>query len=136
MNKSGLIRVCAAVIRDNGRILVCTRPAGKHLEGLWEFPGGKTDPGETDEQCLRREIKEELSLDVIVLDQIFSTEYSYPGKTVEIIFYRAFQEEPLQRIHVTEKQEYEWMDVTGLAKLELVPADVGFAEWLASGEGR
>ena len=133
-NPSQPIHVCAAVIRNNGRILLCTRPDGKHLEGLWEFPGGKADPGESDEQCLKREIREELSIDIIVLDLIFRIEHSYPGKDVEIVFYRAMQTDMAQQINVTEGQEFRWIELSGMKKLDLVPADAPFADWLLSAQ--
>jgi 8-oxo-dGTP diphosphatase len=56
--------VCGVVEDDAGNILVCRRPAGKHLGGLWEFPGGKIDPGETAASALIRELREELGIEV------------------------------------------------------------------------
>lgn len=79
--------VVAAVIENDRRFLVTRRPSGTHLAGLWEFPGGKAHPGETHEDALRREIREELEADVIVGPLVLSTTHTYPEKTVVLNFY-------------------------------------------------
>jgi 8-oxo-dGTP pyrophosphatase MutT (NUDIX family) len=69
------VRVLAAVIRDADRYLVCLRPAHKRHGGLWEFPGGKLEPGETLFDAARRELKEELGVQVVAVeDLVFSTQ--------------------------------------------------------------
>jgi mutator protein MutT len=83
-----VIVVVAAVIQDNERFLVTRRQAGVHLEGLWEFPGGKIDEDETHVAALRREIKEELGADVEVGELVLATTHAYPEKTVTLFFYR------------------------------------------------
>lgn len=80
--------VVAAVIEDADRFLVTRRQAGVHLEGLWEFPGGKIDDRETHSDALRREIHEELDADVEVGDLVLATTHVYPEKTVTLYFYR------------------------------------------------
>ncbi|HCE46419.1 MAG TPA: hypothetical protein DET40_22980 [Lentisphaeria bacterium] len=132
MKNPDLIRVCAAVLRNDGKVLMCSRPHGRHLAGHWEFPGGKVHAGETDEECLSREILEELSVDVIVLDLIGGIVYAYPEKNVEILFYRSFLKDASQKITATENQEHLWIDVGSILEMELVPADYDFAAWLAS----
>ena len=72
----------------NGKLLITQRHADAHLGGLWEFPGGKREPGETFEQCLQRELHEELGCDVEVLDLIETITHAYPGKTVRLQFHR------------------------------------------------
>ena len=69
--------VAAAVIEREGRILVTKRPEGVHLEGHWEFPGGKCAPGETLEQCILRELREELAVDAVVGSELLSTSHDY-----------------------------------------------------------
>ena len=71
------IRVVAAVIRDGGRIFAVQRGSGDYKDG-WEFPGGKIEPGETPQQALIREIREELELEITVGDLITTVEYDYP----------------------------------------------------------
>jgi 8-oxo-dGTP diphosphatase len=83
------IVVVAAVIEDSGRFLVTRRQAGVHLEGLWEFPGGKVAEGETHQSALRREIREELDADVIVGALEFHTTHVYIDRKVILYFYRA-----------------------------------------------
>jgi 8-oxo-dGTP diphosphatase len=82
------IQVAAAVIYHDGRYLITRRKPGTHLEGLWEFPGGKREPGETLEDCLRREIREELGVTISepVLFQV--VRHDYPEKSVELHFFR------------------------------------------------
>lgn len=82
------IEVAAAIIEHEGRILIAQRPPGGHLPLLWEFPGGKREPGETLEQCLGREIAEEVGIEVLVRDKVQEIEHHYPEKTVRLTFYR------------------------------------------------
>jgi mutator protein MutT len=81
------VEVSAALIFRDGRLLVTQRKTGSHLGGLWEFPGGKREPGETFEECLVREIREELGIEISVgnlLEEIF---HDYPEKTVHLKFF-------------------------------------------------
>lgn len=80
--------VVAAVIEQNDAFLVTLRPAGTHLAGHWEFPGGKVHTGETHEQALRRELLEELDLVGRVGGLVHTVTHAYPEKTVELFFYQ------------------------------------------------
>jgi mutator protein MutT len=82
-----MITVVAAVIGRDGKILITRRLDSAHLPGLWEFPGGKVEPGETLKAALMREIREELGLNVIVFDQCLSIEHEYPRKSVSLHFF-------------------------------------------------
>src|SRR5262249_9763509 len=82
------IVVVAAVIDAGGRFLVTRRPSGVHLEGVWEFPGGKCDPGEPLHDALARELREELGVSSRAGDEIFSTTHAYPDRTIELHFFR------------------------------------------------
>lgn len=77
----------AAVIERDGRFLLTLRPAGTHLEGHWEFPGGKCHPHETHVEALRRELHEELDILVEVGELVHAVTHSYPERTVELHFY-------------------------------------------------
>lgn len=82
------IEVAAALIFDSDRLLIAQRPPGVHLEGLWEFPGGKREPGETYEACLLREIREELGCEVLVGPMLHEAEHAYPEKCVRVRFFQ------------------------------------------------
>ena len=83
-----MIVVVAAVIEEDGAFLVTRRQKGVHLAGLWEFPGGKIDDGETHAAALAREIREELDADVDVGDLVFHVTHDYDDRTVALYFYR------------------------------------------------
>ncbi len=82
------IVVVAAVIERDGRFLLGLRPAGTHLAGHWEFPGGKCDPHETHAEALRRELHEELDIEAEVGALEHAVTHVYPERTVELHFYR------------------------------------------------
>src|SRR2546425_13123601 len=87
--QDAIVEVAAALIRDEaGRYLITRRVESSHLACLWEFPGGKREPGETLEQCLRRELAEELGADFIVGEKVETVTWRYPEKTVALHFYR------------------------------------------------
>src|SRR5262249_40494062 len=114
------IVVTAAVIERNGTLLVTRRPDGVHLAGLWEFPGGKCEPGESHDACLRREIHEELHADVQVVDEILAVTHDYPDRVVELHFLRCeLVDEPRAALG----QEMRWVAREDLSELEFPPAD-------------
>jgi 8-oxo-dGTP diphosphatase len=122
------IVVTAAVIERGGAYLVTRRPGGVHLEGYWEFPGGKCEPGEDHETCLRREIEEELGVDVRVGRQIFEVAHEYPDRAVELHFFECeLLGEPVARLG----QEMRWVWARDLAALEFPPADAELIKLLA-----
>lgn len=124
------IRVCAAVIRKDGRTLVCTRPEGKHLAGMWEFPGGKIHDDESIHESLRRELREELGINVFVADQIFEISHTYPQKMVKIHFLRTFINDSLDNLRPMEGQKLMWASAEEMGKLCFVPADIPFFKFL------
>lgn len=86
---SGVIEVAAGLVEREGRILITQRKPGSHLAGLWEFPGGKREPAESWEDCLVRELREELAITVTVGLLRHETVHRYPEKTVHLRFYAA-----------------------------------------------
>ena len=82
------INVSAGLVFRDGRLLITQRQAGAHLGGLWEFPGGKLEPGETFEDCLVRELREELAIEVTVGELLETIEHQYPEKRVRLKFFR------------------------------------------------
>ena len=130
-----MIFVCAAVIKLNGKYLLTSRPPGKHLAGKWEFPGGKLDDNETPYNCLVREIKEELGVDIIPGKKIFSIKYEYPEKKVYLEFYSAIPANaddfnPFPH----EGQKIKWEFAKNLNRVDWVPADWPLAEYLMKEE--
>lgn len=115
-----LIVVTAAVIEREGSFLVTRRPVGVHLEGCWEFPGGKCDPGETLEACLVREIREELDAAIEVGAELLSIAHRYPERVVQLHFFRCeLREDPRPALG----QAMRWVRREDLVELEFPPAD-------------
>jgi mutator protein MutT len=114
------IVVTAAVIRRGDRFLVTRRQRGVHLEGLWEFPGGKCEPGESLAACVRRELQEELDTDAEVGRELLSVTHHYPERSVELHFLEcALTREPAPVLG----QEMRWVPRVELRSLEFPPAD-------------
>lgn len=84
----GIIDVSAGLVFRDGKLLITQRRQQTHLGGLWEFPGGKREPQETFEACLARELREELGIEVAVLELIESLTHDYPEKSVHLCFFR------------------------------------------------
>lgn len=123
------IPVAAALIFRAGRLLIAQRPAGKHLGGLWEFPGGKLEPGESWESGLQRELREELDTEVVVGPLFEEVTHHYPTKTVRLRFFicrwHAGEPRPLDCAAVA------WVNRTELNRYEFPPADARLLERLA-----
>jgi len=117
-----LVEVVAALVRDDaGRYLITQRRSGSHLAGLWEFPGGKREPGESLETALRRELTEELSARFVVGEKVDTVQWEYPERTVVIHFYRCRLESGT--IEPREAQTMAWVAPERLAELDFPPAD-------------
>lgn len=116
-----IIDVSAALIFDKGRLLITRRRAGSHLGGLWEFPGGKRESNETFEQCLVREIREELGMEIAVGDLFEEITHAYEGRTVRLRFFICewIGGEP-QRLGC---ESFEWVVKDKLAHYEFPAAD-------------
>jgi mutator protein MutT len=121
------IVVTAAVVERDGGFLVTRRQKGTHLEGYWEFPGGKCDAGESLAACLARELVEALDVDARVGDEVFTTTHAYPERSVELHFFRCeLYGEPRPQIG----QEMRWVRRDELTTLEFPPADAELIEIL------
>jgi 8-oxo-dGTP diphosphatase len=117
-----VVEVVAALIQDDrGRYLITRRRGGSHLAGMWEFPGGKREPGESLEEALRRELIEELSATFSVGEKVETVRWQYPERTVVLHFYRCRFESGT--IEPLEQQAMEWVEPARLAELEFPPAD-------------
>lgn len=116
------IQVTGAVLTRNGLILAAQRGKSKNQGGLWEFPGGKIEPGETPEEALQRELHEELRCDANVGEFIATTEFEYDFGIVELSTYFCTLNgsEP----QLTEHEQIKWLHASELTQLEWAPADI------------
>jgi A/G-specific adenine glycosylase len=120
--------VTAAVIRKNGRLLIAQRPLGGRLGGLWEFPGGKVEPGETLKQCLRREIKEELGVRIKVGKPITSIDHAYTHFKITL---HAFECELVSgKPQALQVQDFKWVRMSELKKYAFAKTDLRIIETL------
>ena len=115
------VRVVAAVIHSDNRIFATARGYGD-FKGLWEFPGGKIEPGETPEQALRREIREELDVEIAVGEMIGTIEYDYP--TFHLSMDCFWCEVVSGDIVLKEAQEARWLTKDQLHDVMWLPADI------------
>jgi mutator protein MutT len=123
------IDVAAALIFERDKLLITQRRADDHLPNLWEFPGGKVEPGETFQACLVREIREELGIEISVCDLVEDLTHSYPEKTVRLRFYRcALISGEAKAIHV---QDLRWVTREELKQYEFPAADAKLIARLA-----
>jgi mutator protein MutT len=115
------IQVAAGLLFRRGRLLITQRPARSHLGGLWEFPGGKRHPGETYRQCLERELREELAIEVEVGERFQTVTHAYPEKKVRLEFFlcrlRSGRPRPVDCAALA------WVTKDQLADYEFPPAD-------------
>jgi 8-oxo-dGTP diphosphatase len=117
-----VVDVTAALIMDEaGRYLITRRRRGTHLEGLWEFPGGKRDPGETLAACLRRELAEELGACFEVGEGVATTTWEYADRTIVLHFYRCRLASGV--IEAREGQAMAWVRPAEMAGYAFPPAD-------------
>ena len=124
------IRVVAAVIRKDDRIFATQRGYGEFKDG-WEFPGGKIEPGETPQQALVREIREELETEIRVGDLIDTIEYDYPTFHLSMdCFWCEIVEGSLE---LKEHEAAKWLDRESLYMVDWLPADVGLVDKIRKG---
>jgi len=117
-----VIEVAAALIQDDaGRYLITQRRRGSHLAGLWEFPGGKQEAGESPRACLRRELVEELAGNFSVGEKFDTISWDYPDRTVILHFFRCRLESGT--IEPRESQTMAWVAPERLGEFAFPPAD-------------
>ena len=116
-----MTEVVAALIWGENRFLACQRPAHKARGLLWEFVGGKVEPGETKEQALIRECQEELAVTVAVQDVFMEVDHVYPDLTVHLTLFNAFIAEGIPQ--KLEHNALRWITVEEIDQYEFCPAD-------------
>jgi mutator protein MutT len=126
----GVIEVAAALVFREGKLLVTQRPPGTHLAGLWEFPGGKREAHETWEQCLSRELIEELGISVHVGPLYSEIQHDYPTKSVLLRFFLASLAPGSPEPRPIECAAIRWISRTDLSSIEFPPADARLIQQL------
>ena len=121
--KDGVVSVTAAVLVRKGRVLVCQRAPGAAHAGKWEFPGGKVEPGEGLEECMRRELREELGIEVRVGRSLWRTRHQYPDREpVQLTFFLIHPEfggELDNRVFA----DVRWVPISTLAEIDFLDGD-------------
>ena len=127
-----LLVAAAALIDSSGRVLITQRPQHKQLGGLWEFPGGKVEPGEAPEHALARELREELDLTVApdALDPFAFASHAYPDFHLLMPLYVATQWSGEMKLELNSAQAAKWVEPLDLRTHEMPPADVVLIERL------
>jgi 8-oxo-dGTP diphosphatase len=127
-----MIQVTAAILVNDGMLLIAKRRAMARLPNLWDLPGGKVEPDETPEECLKRELIEEFGIEIRVLEQVGTSTYTYDFDTVELLAFRADWEKG--DFHSKDHQEIRWAFPHELDQFEFAPADAVFVEQIRKGE--
>ena len=126
-----VVEVTAGVIERRGRLLVTRRDPAKHMGGLWEFPGGKREPGESLEACLARELHEELGVGARVGQRLAVVPWAYPERRVLLHFFHCGIGRA--RVEPREGQPFRWVTRAELGALPMPPADAGIVASLMLG---
>jgi 8-oxo-dGTP diphosphatase len=126
--KPPVLVVAAALYDPEGRVLIAERPAGKHMAGRWEFPGGKVDPGESEGQALTRELLEELGVEVVASRPFMRLTHRYDDRDVELSMWivESYHGEPRS----LDGQRLKWVQPARLAAEDILEADLPFVEAL------
>ncbi len=129
------VQVTAGVIARAGTVLVCQRAAGGQHPGRWEFPGGKVEPGESLEDGMRRELREELGIEAQVGEVLWCTTHQYPGRAPFVLTFFAV---PQYRGTLTNRcfADMRWVAVDELGTLDFLEGDREFIARLQSGRVR
>ncbi len=121
-----ITEVVAALVWNNDKFMICQRPAHKARALLWEFVGGKVEPGETKEQALIRECREELAVTISVGDVFMDVTHEYPDLTVHLTLFNAtISEGKPQKL---EHNDIKWITPSEIPNYEFCPADVEILE--------
>lgn len=124
-----MINVVASLIYKDDKVLIAKRSAGdQNVFGKWEFPGGKVEPGESEEHAIEREIKEEFDLEIKANEFLTNNVCEYPTKTVDLKLYKCTYIYGEFNLH--DHSEYKWVNPKELLNYDLAPADIPLAEYV------
>ena len=116
--------VAAALFDSERRVLIAERPAGKHMAGWWEFPGGKVASGESDTEALVRELREELGVEARADHEVMQLCHEYPDRTIDLVLWRATLTSGVPQ--GLDGQQLKWVDCQSLGGERMLPADAPF----------
>ncbi|MEJ2658079.1 MAG: (deoxy)nucleoside triphosphate pyrophosphohydrolase [Desulfobacterales bacterium] len=131
-NPSDIVKVTAAILAKDNKIIIAKRGPHDRLADKWEFPGGKIEINETPEQCLKREMKEEFDIEVSVGEYLGSSIYHYDHISIELLAYRTYWEGG--EIHLKDHDDFKWISIEQLPQFDFAPADRFFIKKLQNGE--
>lgn len=133
VHNSRILVVAGALIDEQGQVLIAARPPGKHMAGRWEFPGGKIADGETPQEALRRELREELGIEVQQCRLEMSRVHAYPDREVELLFHvvEAWSGTPAS----LDGQALRWVPLERLDREDILEADLPFIHALQRRRG-
>jgi 8-oxo-dGTP diphosphatase len=123
-----MITVTAAIIEKDGKILIARRNKNDPLKGKWEFPGGRLEPGESLEECLKRELREELGIDAQIGEFVGSNTHRYEHISIELLAFRV--KEYAGELHPTDHEEVKWVALSEFHKYDFPEADKPIIETL------
>lgn len=121
-----IIDVTAAIIEKDGKFLIAKRLKGKHLEGKWEFPGGKIEKNETPEECLARELQEEFDILAEIGDFVTESLFQYGKRNIRLLGYRAKYISGEFRLNAHD--EIRWIPLNEFSKFDFAEADLPLIE--------
>lgn len=120
-----MINVTAAVMIKNNLVFIAKRSSSGSQPNLWEFPGGKVEPGETPEECLERELFEEFEINVTIGTFMAESVYHYPRKSIRLLAFRVDTDEEITCLKAHD--DVRWVPIGNLLDYQLAPADVAIA---------
>lgn len=120
--------LCAIISTSEGKVFIARRKPGKSMAGKWEFPGGKLEVGESEQDCLRRELLEELGMQVEVGEKLGENEHHYENFSIRLIAYKC--DFISATYALTDHDAYEWVSPEELSNFDMAEADVPFLKIL------
>ena len=126
MHIKKVVPVTAALITASGKVFVAKRKPSARMPGLWEFPGGKIEKGETPEACLKRELREEFEIEVEIGPYVGTSVYEYDFGIIELMAFMAKMAEG--DIKLNDHSEVAWVEAEAIGDYEFAPADIPFVQ--------